>query len=188
MPRDESRKLGFGASKFLFSVVRKGREDMSVQKRIWTIVGLAMVLFVVLVACAPAVVPTPEKVTVKETVVVPQQVPVTVVVPQQVPVTATPEPPKPKGTLTVAVTTDIAALEVPRAPERNAFLVAWTLYDSLVFHAPDGSIQPGLAEKWDVSSDGKTYTFYLRKGVTFHNGESFTADSVVYLASLHPKG
>ena len=148
---------------------------MSVQKRIAIMVRLALILFVVLVACAPAAVPTPavptpEKVTVKETVIVQQQVPVT----------ATPEPPKPKGTLTVAVTTDIAALEVPRAPERNAFLVAWTMYDSLVYHAPDGSIQPGLAEKWEVSSDGTTYTFYLRKGVTFHNGEPFNADSVVY--------
>ncbi len=148
---------------------------MSVQKRIATMVRLALILFAVLVACAPAVVPTPvvptpEKVTVRETVIVQQPVPVT----------ATPEPPKPKGTLTAAVTTDIAALEVPRAPERNAFLVAWTMYDSLVYHAPDGSIQPGLAEKWEVSSDGTTYTFYLRKGVTFHNGELFNADSVVY--------
>ncbi len=159
---------------------------MSAPKRILTLACLAVLVFAALVACGPA--PTPQTVTVKETVpvqqtvVVKETVPVqqTVIVQQPVPVTATPEPVKPKGTMTVAVTTDIAALEVPRAPERNAFLVSWTLYDSLLFHAPDGSFQPALAEKYDVSSDGLTYTFYLRKGVTFHNGEPFNADSVVY--------
>lgn len=39
---------------------------------------------------------------------------------------------------------------------------------------------PGLAEKWDISDDGLVYTFYLRKGVKFHNGEEFKADDVVY--------
>lgn len=38
----------------------------------------------------------------------------------------------------------------------------------------------GLAEKWDISDDGLVYTFYLRKGVKFHNGEEFKADDVVY--------
>jgi peptide/nickel transport system substrate-binding protein len=37
---------------------------------------------------------------------------------------------------------------------------------------------PALATKWDVSSDGKTYTFTLRQGVTFHNGEVFDGESV----------
>ena len=59
--------------------------------------GTALLLLAALAACAPAAVPTPEKVTVKETVIVQQTVPVT----------ATPEPPRPKGTLTAAVTTDI---------------------------------------------------------------------------------
>lgn len=39
---------------------------------------------------------------------------------------------------------------------------------------------PGLAEKWDISDDGIVYTFYLRKGVKFHNGEEFKADDVVF--------
>ena len=37
-----------------------------------------------------------------------------------------------------------------------------------------------LAEGWDVSRDGKTWTFFLRKGVLFHNGDKFTADDVIF--------
>ncbi|MCX5970963.1 MAG: ABC transporter substrate-binding protein [Coprothermobacterota bacterium] len=56
------------------------------------------------------------------------------------------------------------------------------LYDSLVFPNPDGSVAPSLAEKWEVSSDGLTYTFHLRKDVKFHNGDALTADDVVFSA------
>lgn len=56
------------------------------------------------------------------------------------------------------------------------------MYDGLVRLDPhDGlqSIIPSLAEAWDVSDNGLTYTFYLRDGVSFHDGESLTADDVV---------
>lgn len=54
------------------------------------------------------------------------------------------------------------------------------LYDSLVFPLPDGSVRPQLAVKWTVSPDGKTYTFTLRKGAKFHNGDPVTADDVEF--------
>ena len=46
----------------------------------------------------------------------------------------------------------------------------------------DGELEivPGLAESWTISDDGKTYSFKLREGVTFTNGETFTADDVLY--------
>jgi peptide/nickel transport system substrate-binding protein len=54
------------------------------------------------------------------------------------------------------------------------------LYDSLVYPAPSGALQPDLATSWTVSSDGLTYTFAIRSGVNFHNGDTLTASDVVY--------
>ncbi|QFQ87517.1 ABC transporter substrate-binding protein [Paracoccus kondratievae] len=53
------------------------------------------------------------------------------------------------------------------------------VFEGLTRIAPDGSVQPGLAESWD-SSDGKTYTFHLRPGVTFHDGSAFDAQDVIF--------
>lgn len=52
------------------------------------------------------------------------------------------------------------------------------IYDCLLFLEPDGSLTPALAESYDVSEDGLTYTFHLRQGVKFHNGEEMTAEDV----------
>ena len=41
-------------------------------------------------------------------------------------------------------------------------------------------MQPDLAESWDISGDGLTYTFHLRQNVTWHDGEPFTADDVLF--------
>jgi peptide/nickel transport system substrate-binding protein len=54
------------------------------------------------------------------------------------------------------------------------------LYDTLVFPTPSGALQPDLATSWTVSQDGLTYTFHLRNGVTFHNGDTLKASDVVF--------
>ncbi|MFP4977018.1 staphylopine-dependent metal ABC transporter substrate-binding lipoprotein [Paenibacillus sp. CN-4] len=51
------------------------------------------------------------------------------------------------------------------------------VYESLVENTADG-VKPLLAESWDISEDGKVYTFHLRKNVTFHDGAPFTAEAV----------
>ena len=89
-------------------------------------------------------------------------------------------PAGPTGRLTIGLTTDIATVELPYAPERQSTNAAQTLYDTIVFAEADGAYSPMLAESWTVSDDGTTYTFKLREGVTFHNGEPLTAEAVVY--------
>ena len=54
------------------------------------------------------------------------------------------------------------------------------VYEGLTRFAQDGSVVPGLAESWEISEDGLTYTFTLRDGVTFHDGSSFEASDVVF--------
>ena len=54
------------------------------------------------------------------------------------------------------------------------------IFEGLTRFAPDGSVVPGLAESWDISEDGLTYTFTLREGVTFHDGTAMTAEDVVF--------
>lgn len=52
------------------------------------------------------------------------------------------------------------------------------LYEGLVKISPKGEIVPSLAESWKISEDGKEYTFHLRKGVLFSDGEKFDANAV----------
>ncbi|HVP18719.1 MAG TPA: ABC transporter substrate-binding protein [Spirochaetia bacterium] len=54
------------------------------------------------------------------------------------------------------------------------------LYDTLVFPNAKGGVDPSLAASWNVSSDGRTYTFHLRRGVIFHDGIPLRASDVVY--------
>lgn len=51
------------------------------------------------------------------------------------------------------------------------------IFDSLVKLDHTGNIQPSLAESWEMSGAGKDYTFHLRKGVTFHDGTPFNAET-----------
>jgi peptide/nickel transport system substrate-binding protein len=64
------------------------------------------------------------------------------------------------------------------------------MYENLVrVEDPMGDIKPQLAERWEVSSDGLTYTFFLRKNVKFHDGASFDANAVkaTFDRLLNPK-
>ena len=56
----------------------------------------------------------------------------------------------------------------------------YNIFECLTRINSDGTVSPGLAEKWEISPDLKTYTFSLRKGVKFQNGEPFNAAAVKF--------
>ncbi|MBV1758204.1 MAG: ABC transporter substrate-binding protein [Dethiosulfatibacter sp.] len=73
------------------------------------------------------------------------------------------------------------------------FYVTHQIYNHLIDNRTDGNLVPGVAESWTYSDDGTEITFKLRQGVKFHNGDTMTADDVVYsfetaIASAFTKG
>lgn len=54
------------------------------------------------------------------------------------------------------------------------------LFEGLTSESPDGRIIPGAAIRWNISRDGKTYTFYLRRDALWSNGDPVTAEDFVY--------
>jgi peptide/nickel transport system substrate-binding protein len=85
------------------------------------------------------------------------------------------------STLVFGRGSDSITLDPPRAEDGESVAVIDNVFDSLVRYSADAkSIEPALAEKWEHSPDGKTWTFTLRKGVKFHDGTDFDAASVVF--------
>lgn len=97
----------------------------------------------------------------------------------EVPVT---EPPMqtPGGTIIVAETNAPNTFDPIAHSNINNWYVWQLSYEALIEVAPDGSISPLLATDWSVDDSGLVYTFTLRDGVTFHNGQPLEADDVVY--------
>src|SRR5436309_13733374 len=60
------------------------------------------------------------------------------------------------------------------------FMVMYAVHDALVKPMPAGITTPSLAESWTEAKDHLSYTFMLRKGARFHNGEPVTADDVKF--------
>ncbi len=87
---------------------------------------------------------------------------------------------KPGGTLRYGVHTAPAHFDVHQSGTVANIGAQSPMYDTLIRRDPrDGqTIIPDLAHKWDISPDGKKYTFHLRKGVKFHDGADFTAEDV----------
>ena len=86
----------------------------------------------------------------------------------------------PEGTLTVAVATFGNERWLPHLYVGAEDVVLKPMFENLLTRDAKGELAPLLAEKWKVTDGGRTWTFNLRKDVTFHSGEPFTAEDVRY--------
>ena len=66
------------------------------------------------------------------------------------------------------------------APAAIDEVVYANVFEGLTRIGSKGEVLPGLAESWDISEDGKTYTFKLRTGVKYHDGSAFDAEDVKF--------
>ncbi|MCB1337897.1 MAG: ABC transporter substrate-binding protein [Maritimibacter sp.] len=87
----------------------------------------------------------------------------------------------PPGVLVVGQIAEPKSLDPAAVTAVNDFRILVNLYEGLLRYKP-GTLEvgPALAESWDVSEDGTTYTFKLREGVMFHDGTPFNADAVKF--------
>ncbi|MFL5733550.1 MAG: ABC transporter substrate-binding protein [Chloroflexia bacterium] len=85
-------------------------------------------------------------------------------------------------TLVEATTADVQTLDPSWLYDTSSYEVVFQVYESLLMTRRESTSQfvPLLATKWDASSDGKTYTFDIRKGVKFHQGQDLTPEDVAY--------
>lgn len=81
--------------------------------------------------------------------------------------------------VTIGLTSDPSHLYPLAGEELSSNIMYYHLYDPLVKRTADLSFVPGLAESWEPVDD-TTWHFHLREGVSFHNGNAFTAEDVVY--------
>jgi len=89
--------------------------------------------------------------------------------------------PKHGGVLRVGFTSRQPHFDVHQSGTFNNLGTQACMFDNLIRRDPRDSgktIVPDLAHSWDIAKDGKTYTFFLRKGVTFHDGAELTAEDV----------
>lgn len=93
--------------------------------------------------------------------------------------------PETGGTLFVSLESNTDVLDPHLSKGWVSFRVLYQIYEGLVSenlgeHATGDSIVPALATSWDISSDGRAFTFHLRVGVFFHDGTPFDAEAVKY--------
>lgn len=136
-------------------------------KKLLLIVSLLVVASMLLPACAPQV---QEK-----------------VVEKIVEVTSTPAPKqeikaKDPKTFVYAMYGEPPTLDPGWGYDTAEGLIVNNVYETLAFFKRQKASEfvPQLAEKWEISPDGKTYTFTIRKGVKFHNGDELTPEDVAY--------
>ncbi len=84
------------------------------------------------------------------------------------------------NTLRYAITSEPTTLDPATVRDGTTIDLLQQLYEGLVKWDATNQLVPGMAEKWDISADGTTYTFHIRKGVKFPNGREVNAEDFKY--------
>jgi peptide/nickel transport system substrate-binding protein len=83
-------------------------------------------------------------------------------------------------TLVVSMAADPTGLDPEAVLNNTSGFVMAAIYDGLIRYKPGTvEVEPGLAQSWDIASDGLSYTFHLRKGVKYHDGTPFNAQALI---------
>jgi peptide/nickel transport system substrate-binding protein len=87
----------------------------------------------------------------------------------------------PADTLVFAHPEDASKLDPSDVTDSESLLATWHIFEGLTRYKPGTTeVEPSLATQWTTSEDGLEWTFTLRDGVTFHDGEPFDAEAVVW--------
>lgn len=157
------------------------------RSKLYFALGVLMVISMVFAACGPQA--TAEPITIIETVVVTGEPGETIVETREVVVTATSEVAAPVEFKSKDPTTwveptfgDVDTLDNGYAYDSASGDILQNIYSTLVWYNGDSPSEfvPHLAESWEISEDGVTYTFKLRDGVTFHDGTPMTAEDTAF--------
>ena len=88
---------------------------------------------------------------------------------------------QPGGDIVITYKDDVATLDPAIGYDWQNWSMIKSIFDGLMDYVPGTTeLRPGLAESYDISEEGQTFTFHLRSGVKFHNGREMTADDVKY--------
>ena len=82
--------------------------------------------------------------------------------------------------LVVILPDDFTTLDPFKLPSSAEISFCANIFDGLVEYGPDHQVVAALADSWEMNEAGDSYTFHLKKGVKFHNGEEMKANDVVY--------
>jgi len=144
-------------------------------RKMFVLVSLLTIATLVLSACGGGATPVPATQAPAPQAPAPTQPPAPTAKPPEP--TATPKP----VTFVFCNSGDAVRLDPADYDDGQTAARAEQIFETLVeFDGATTNVRPALAEKWDTSADGKTWTFYLRKGVKFHDGTPFNADAVIW--------
>ena len=84
------------------------------------------------------------------------------------------------SSVTVGIAQDLDSLDPHKAVNAGTSEVLFNIFEGLMKASPDGGVIPAVASDYEMSPDGKVYTFTLKEGVKFHNGNQVTLEDVLY--------